>query len=103
LSESGECTIYTFRPILCRTHGLLLIGKEFDGGIAHTCDRNFTRENIDTFKAAIDIDRITLNTEKLCCALALAAGNLQLSSVRIALNKLIKRELPEELRPIFQC
>jgi hypothetical protein len=55
------------------------------------------------FKAAVDIDRITLSTEKLCCALALAAGDLQLSSVRIELKDLINGAIPEELRPIFQC
>jgi len=40
LGESGECMIYDFRPLVCRTFGLpLRDGRKFIGDI---CDLNFT-------------------------------------------------------------
>ncbi|HEX2959269.1 MAG TPA: YkgJ family cysteine cluster protein [Chitinispirillaceae bacterium] len=101
LSPSGDCTIYPFRPILCRTHGLLLKSAEFIDNIARSCEFNFTGDVSDASAAAIDIDSITYNAEKLCCAFALAAGDLHLSSARVSLGDIRLKVLPDQLKELF--
>jgi Fe-S-cluster containining protein len=102
LSPSGECTIYISRPLLCRTHGLLLKSVEFTDTIARSCDLNFTDTISHSTHTTIDIDTITVNAEKLCCAFALAAGDLHLSSIRIRLEDIRSGSIPEPLQELFQ-
>ncbi|MFW5781021.1 MAG: YkgJ family cysteine cluster protein [Bacteroidota bacterium] len=48
--QDGLCTIYNYRPIICRTHGLpLLYVNEDDNWELYVCDLNFTRVNLETF------------------------------------------------------
>jgi Fe-S-cluster containining protein len=101
LSSSGVCTIYSSRPILCRTHGLLLKSSEFTDTIARSCDLNFTSNSSFPTNATVDIDSITINAEKLCCAFALAAGDLHLSTIRIRLEDIKSRIIPEPLKELF--
>lgn len=101
LTQSGDCSIYASRPILCRTHGLLLKSTEFTDNIARSCELNFTRDEEAPVAAAIDIDTITVNSEKLCCAFALASGDLHLSSIRIGLADISAGIIPEPLKELF--
>jgi hypothetical protein len=63
---------------------------------------NFTKDEKYPESAAIDIDSITVNAEKLCCAFALAAGDLHLSSTRIRLDDIRSGIIPEPLKELFQ-
>jgi hypothetical protein len=80
----------------------MLKSREFGSGTVHTCQYNFTSDDSNTTESAIDIDTITFNAEKLSCAFALAAGDLQLSSIRVSLQDIISDNVPRELKFLHQ-
>ncbi|GAB4261317.1 YkgJ family cysteine cluster protein [Deferrisoma sp.] len=41
LLHSGVCLLYEYRPLLCRTHGLLLLRREGGTAVLHHCPENF--------------------------------------------------------------
>lgn len=48
--NAGQCTIYTERPVICRTHGLpLLYMNENEEWELSACELNFTAFNMDKF------------------------------------------------------
>ncbi len=101
LSSSGDCTIYQSRPLLCRTHGLLLKSSEFIGNIARSCELNFIGNEEHPDGADVNINSLSVNTEKLCCVFALAAGDLHLSSIRIRLEDIRSGSIHEPLKELF--
>ncbi len=61
LLENGACLLYQARPIICRTHGLPILTREFDGQPSvDFCPRNFKGVESLTGNAIIDLD--LLNT-----------------------------------------
>ena len=56
----GLCSIYPVRPIICRTHGVLLYDSENDR-LERSCNKNFQDQNRQSFDKshALDIHRIT--------------------------------------------
>ena len=81
----GRCRIYPVRPLICRTHGLLLKSKDFKDRIAVSCPFNFA--SID-HADALDVDTVTAGLAKLNAAFCLLLGDIKKASERIALGDL---------------
>ncbi|HET6419943.1 MAG TPA: YkgJ family cysteine cluster protein [Geobacteraceae bacterium] len=60
LLENGACLLYQARPIICRTHGLPILTREFDRPSVDFCPRNFKGVESLPGNAIIDLD--LLNT-----------------------------------------
>lgn len=88
--SDNRCRIYPVRPLICRTHGLLLRSKEFSGRTAPSCPFNFTSADpaalSDTY--ALDIDAITAGLAKLNAAFCMLLGGVKKAKERIALRDL---------------
>jgi uncharacterized protein len=86
----SRCRIYGARPLICRTHGLLLKSKEFAGRVAITCPDNFTGIDLATVndKYALDIDAVTASLARLNAAFCMVLGDLKKVKGRIALSDL---------------
>jgi Fe-S-cluster containining protein len=93
------CTIYASRPLICRTHGLIIKSVEFTSDYSITCPYNFNECNNEICSEAIlDIDRITENMMKLNYAFCMITDLLHLASERILLADIANRKfaLPVE-------
>jgi Fe-S-cluster containining protein len=60
LLENGQCLLYPARPIICRTHGLPLLGERDGQQFIDTCPENF--KGLDSLPAAAVINLELLNT-----------------------------------------
>jgi len=88
--SDNRCRIYPVRPIICRTHGLLLKSREFRDRIAVSCPFNFTTIDHATIVSAdtLDIDRITNNLARLNAAFCMLSGDAKKTIDRVALRDL---------------
>lgn len=88
--DENQCLIYTARPLICRTHGLLFKSREFRGRLASSCPKNFTCAVISAADDAysLDIDRITDNLTRLNAAFCILLGDLKKAKERIAVGDL---------------
>jgi len=71
------CTIYPARPIICRTHGLILRSSEFPlSKQAASCPYNFPSVHPNDFppELTVDVDIITKNLVNLNLAFCLDGG-----------------------------
>jgi len=86
----NRCRIYPARPIICRTHGLLLKSKDFRDRIAVSCPFNFTTIDHATINDAdaLDVDTVTTGLAKLNAAFCMLLGNIKKVSERITLRDL---------------
>jgi len=87
---NGTCSIYKARPIICRTHGLLLYDKERKT-IEQSCDLNFTDTDLSTFKPELALDNLTITENLMRLNLAYALINKKDFNTipRIAMQDLI--------------
>jgi len=72
-----SCSIYPARPIICRTHGLILRSSEFPlSRQAASCPYNFPSVHPNDFppELAVDVDAITKNLVNLNLAFCMASG-----------------------------
>jgi uncharacterized protein len=94
-----ECSIYAARPIICRTHGMLLFSKDFTPHICQSCPDNFTDRDLEKADKAciLDIDRITSNLLRLNVAFCMVIGAQNLAGVRLKLSDIKNGILPEIL------
>jgi uncharacterized protein len=83
----NRCRIYEARPLICRTHGLLLKSKEFTDRITITCPYNFSDVDLSTIDdaSALDIDAVTNGLAKLNAAFCLLTGDIKKTEERVAL------------------
>lgn len=72
LLENGACLLYSARPIICRTHGLPILTREFGGPSVDFCPENFIGVETLPGKAIIDID--LLNTSLAAIDALFVAG-----------------------------
>jgi Fe-S-cluster containining protein len=83
----GACRIYKVRPVICRTHGLLLRGESFREPVTISCPYNF--REIDHYSVGtalvLDIEKISDNLARLNAAYCLARGDVKKTSERIRL------------------
>jgi Fe-S-cluster containining protein len=86
----GRCAIYPSRPLICRTHGLLLRSPAFTGRFAATCPFNFATIDHDLIdgSAALDIEAVTNSLAKLNAACCMLLGDIGKSAERVALADL---------------
>ncbi len=75
--RNQACTVYPARPIICRTHGMILRSSEFSPSRqATSCPYNFTSIHPNDFppEMTIDTDVVTKNLVRLNLAFCLASG-----------------------------
>jgi uncharacterized protein len=91
----GRCRIYPVRPLICRTHGLLLKSKDFKDRIAVSCPFNFTSMDYAAVadRDALDVDTVTAGLAKLNAAFCLLHGDIKKASERIALVDLANKNI----------
>lgn len=94
LLNENYCMIYPARPLICRTHGLLLKSHEFTQSAMHSRMRNFIDIADIENDYIFDSDRITSNLVKLNYAFCLTIGKSELSSERFPLKYLLSHNLP---------
>jgi Fe-S-cluster containining protein len=96
--EEDKCRIYPVRPLICRTHGLLLKSREFRGRFAPSCAQNFTCAELSAADDAysLDIDRITNNLARLNAAFCILLGDLKKAKERIAVGDLADGSIGRE-------
>jgi Fe-S-cluster containining protein len=83
----GACRIYEVRPLICRTHGLLLRGELFREPVTISCPYNFREIECGSVDTALvlDIEKISDNLARLNAAYCLAHGDVKKTSERIVL------------------
>jgi Fe-S-cluster containining protein len=86
----GACRIYEVRPLICRTHGLLLRGESFREPVTISCPYNFREIDCGSVDTALvlDIEKISDNLARLNAAYCLAHGAIKMTSERIMLRDL---------------
>jgi Fe-S-cluster containining protein len=75
--DEQSCLIYEARPIICRTHGLIIHSDEFaQGHQSATCPYNFPSFHPNDFppELTIDTDRVTKNLANLNLAFCMVSG-----------------------------
>lgn len=91
--SNDVCTIYTSRPLICRTHGLIIKSIEFTNDYSITCPYNFSECDVEiSSEVILDIDRITENMMKLNYAFCMITDLLHLASDRIDLADIANRK-----------
>lgn len=96
------CTIYASRPIICRTHGLIIKSVEFTSDCSITCPYNFSECDSEIAPEAIlDIDRVTENMMKLNYAFCTITDLKHLASERIDLADIANRKFSPEVKGVF--
>jgi uncharacterized protein len=88
--SDNRCRIYPARPIICRTHGLLLKSREFRERVVSSCSFNFTTVDYASIddEYALGTDTVTMNLAKLNAAFCLLLGEVKKAEKRIALSDL---------------
>jgi hypothetical protein len=88
--SGGRCGIYGDRPVICRTHGLLLEGKSFAGKISISCPYNFTGVDPASVDGSyvLDIENISDNLARLNAAFCMLMGDARKSAGRIKMADL---------------
>jgi uncharacterized protein len=87
---NDRCRIYPARPVICRTHGLLLKSDEFSNRISASCPYNFTGVDYPRIDPALalDTDAITDNLARLNAAFCILKGDVARAHERVALRDL---------------
>jgi uncharacterized protein len=102
LNTSG-CRIYSIRPLICRTHGLVMKSREFVDKYSITCPYNFySDESVIQEDAILDIDKITENMVKLNYTYCMVHNRKHLASERVLLTSIADGTLPLEIRELFE-
>ena len=85
-----RCSIYPARPIICRTHGLLLRSAHFSEPILPSCPFNFAATDFHTIDPAfaLDSEKVSMNLARLNAAFCLLSGETADPSIRTPLADL---------------
>ncbi|NLE03079.1 MAG: hypothetical protein GX640_24680 [Fibrobacter sp.] len=95
--KSDHCEIYAYRPIICRTHGLLLSNSESPR--ISTCLKNFTNSSIVIdLPYILNTDMLTTNLMKLNIAFCIVCGAKENASMRFNLSDIFSGNIPEFLK-----
>lgn len=88
--DDNACRIYEVRPIICRTHGLLLRGESFREPITISCPYNFRDLDLAAIGTTLvlDIETVSDNLARLNAAFCLAQGDVKKASERVLLKQL---------------
>jgi uncharacterized protein len=101
---NDTCAVYEVRPLICRTHGLLLKSKEFAHAISPSCPFNFETAEYDLLDPAciLDSDLITGNLVRLNLALCIALNEESLGGKRFQLGDIARGKFPGVLKPLLK-
>ncbi len=91
--KNNECSIYRFRPIICRTHGCIIAADE-QKKIRAACTLNFIGKDLGTVPSqqVFDSNKITDNLMRLNVAFCIEQGTKEFSAKRILLKDLARRK-----------
>ena len=93
----NRCSIYPARPLICRTHGLLLRNVNIRERIMPSCPYNFATTELadidDSF--ALDSEKISINLARLNAAYCMLLGDKNKATGRIKLSDLAAGSLPD--------
>ncbi|MBN2036648.1 MAG: YkgJ family cysteine cluster protein [Chitinispirillaceae bacterium] len=87
---NGKCRVYSVRPIICRTHGLLLGAVSSRGTVLSSCAMNFTGvdHRIKDRLPVLDIEKTTENLAKLNTVFCMLLGDATKAAERVSLADL---------------
>jgi Fe-S-cluster containining protein len=90
-----RCRIYAARPLICRTHGLLLRSTEFTERIAASCPYNFVTVDFNAVgdEFALDVEKISLNLARLNAAWCMVTGMGKDAGERVRMAELAKEKV----------
>jgi hypothetical protein len=94
--RQGECLVYRYRPLICRTHGLAITGRQLTGGRIDCCPHNFSLATLATLDRAyvLDVDMITDNLMRLNLAFCLVLSDAGLADQRFELADIRAGQIP---------
>lgn len=94
------CAIYDYRPVICRTHGLVLGTNENN---FHSCPINYQHNAIPDDSAIIDWESLTMNMMKLNLAFCILGGFESLSSERFLLKDIQSGHIPPQFSSLLEA
>lgn len=97
---NSTCTIYNCRPVICRTHGLLLSNSETP--VIYTCPLNCELDTKIDEALILDWETITVNLIKLNLAFCITTGIDSYASERFLLKDIVSGLIPRKLQIIGQ-
>ena len=89
--DDDRCSIYASRPLICRTHGLLLKSEEYSYAMTVSCPFNFTDIDLNAIDPSLvlEIDRVSNNLARLNAAFCLLqCGSVKKAGERIPMGDL---------------
>lgn len=89
--DNDCCSIYTSRPLICRTHGLPLKSEEYSYSLTVSCPFNFTDIDPGTIDPSLvlEIDMVSDNLARLNAAFCLVReGSVKKAGERILMQDL---------------
>lgn len=93
--ENNRCRIYSCRPVICRTHGLLL--KSGEDSCIQSCPYNFQGCKNPDQTSILDWESLTINLMKINMAFCTLAGFPELASERFLLSDITSGKIPDKL------
>lgn len=97
-----KCSIYEFRPLICRTHGLAIKSREFTTEYSVTCPYNFNETDpVKHPEMVLDMDYITENIVRLNHKFCRITHLEHLSSERILFSDLVQKKFTPETERVF--
>ena len=97
--ENNRCSIYSCRPVICRTHGLLL--KSDENSCIQSCHYNFQGCQSSNQSSVLDWESLTMNLMKINMAFCTLAGFPELASERILLSDIASGNISEKLTKVL--
>lgn len=97
--HNNKCKIYNFRPVICRTHGLLL--KNSEHPCLQTCQLNFTNCQDPENSAILDWENLTMNLARINMAFCMLSGFPEMASERILLSDIASGNIPDKFNSII--
>jgi uncharacterized protein len=96
--RGNQCAIYASRPVICRTHGLVI---SIDKGktACSSCELNFTARDVRSLPRGrvFDSAAVTDNLMRLNLAFCIAAGSRTLASKRFTMDRVLNGALPKSI------
>lgn len=96
--NNKTCGIYNCRPVICRTHGLLLSSN--DEPIARSCILNYQNISIADCSIVLDWETIAMNLMKINMAFCIISGFQSLSDKRFLLSDVAAGIIPDEFNTV---
>lgn len=97
--ENNKCNIYECRPVICRTHGLLL--KSDEHSFIRSCLVNFQKWQNSDQSCILDWESLTMNLMRINMAFCILAGIPEYSSERIKLSDIASGNMPDKIKNVY--